>query len=286
MPSFFTSLKFYSKTVLAGITLSVCAIYGVIASAILTLIGQKRLAQWTTARCFYHLFSFIFRIRINIENPERLENLPAIIISNHQSELDILILGRIFPRGCTVTAKKQLKYIPFLGQFMSLSGTFFLDRADRSKAVETLNNALSQLKKSKRGLFMFPEGTRSYSNTPTLLPFKKGAFHLAVQAGIPIIPVCVSNTSTIMNGKAKNFNTGVIDIKVLEPIDTKGLTKDDVNDLVEATRTKMLDAINEIGYSKVGCCRARDVKPSSQPSESTHLLNEARKADVPVGTNP
>jgi lysophosphatidate acyltransferase len=189
--------------------------------------------------------------KINIDRPELLEKLPAILISNHQSELDIYMLGRIFPQRCVVTAKKQLKYLPFLGWFMSASGTFFLDRSNKQSAIDTLNNALKRLREDKGGLFMFPEGTRSYSSKPTLLPFKKGAFHLAVQAQIPIIPLVVSNTSNVYSMKSFNFNRGEINIRVLDPIPTEGLTKDDVPRLTEEVYEKMNKVIHELGMSKV-----------------------------------
>ncbi|KAG7832217.1 hypothetical protein KL920_000552 [Ogataea angusta] len=200
-----------------------------------------------------------------IEGEEKLSGLPAILISNHQSELDVFMLGRIFPKRCVVTAKKQLQLVPFLGWFMTLSGTFFLDRSDREKAIRVLNKALDDLKATSGGLFMFPEGTRSYSSKPTLLPFKKGAFHLAVQAQIPIIPLVVSNTSNIYSLKERNFNTGTIKVKVLDPISTEGLTKDDVNKLVEATYAKMEAEIRRVGMSAV----AGDVS-----GESEALLSE------------
>lgn len=245
------TVKFYSKTVLALLTLTTCAIYGVVSSIILRLLGKKELCQWSTARCFYYMFSTLFDIKIEIDHPERLEKLPGIIIGNHQSALDILILGKIFPKGCFVTSKESLRYVPFLGWFMALSGTFFINRSNREKAVNTLNKALQDLKKNKHGIFIFPEGTRSHSLSPTLLPFKKGAFHMAVEAGIPIIPMVASNTSSLVNGSKKNFENGVIKIKVLEPIKTEGLTKDDVNDLVTKTRDLMLELVNELGLSAV-----------------------------------
>ncbi|KAG7880053.1 hypothetical protein KL935_000586 [Ogataea polymorpha] len=238
----------------------ISASYGVLCSVVLSLIGKRNLAQWSTARFYYYLFSTVMRITIEIEGEEKLSGLPAILISNHQSELDVFMLGRIFPKRCVVTAKKQLQLVPFLGWFMTLSGTFFLDRSDREKAIRVLNKALEDLKATSGGLFMFPEGTRSYSSRPTLLPFKKGAFHLAVQAQIPIIPLVVSNTSNIYSLKERNFNTGTIKVKVLEPISTEGLTKDDVNKLVEATYANMEEEIRKIGMSVV----AGDVSGESE----------------------
>lgn len=243
--------KFITKGVVALNILLVSAIYGVLSSVFLSLIGKRDISQWSTARFYYTLFSFIMGTRINIDRPNLLENLPAILISNHQSELDIYMLGRIFPKRCVVTAKKQLKYIPFLGWFMAASGTFFLDRSNKEKAIQTLNNALDNLKANKGGLFMFPEGTRSYSSKPALLPFKKGAFHLAVQAQIPIIPLVVSNTSNLYSTKLYNFNRGEINIKVLDPIPTEGLTKDDVAKLTQDVYEKMNKVVAELGMSKV-----------------------------------
>ncbi|TID28712.1 hypothetical protein CANINC_002339 [Pichia inconspicua] len=243
--------KFITKGVVALNILLISATYGFLSSIFLTIIGKKDISQWSTARFYYNLFSFIMGTNINIDRPELLEKLPAILISNHQSELDIYMLGRIFPKKCVVTAKKQLKYIPFLGWFMSASGTFFLDRSNKESAIQTLNKALDKLKTNKGGLFMFPEGTRSYSNKPILLPFKKGAFHLAVQAQIPIIPLVVSNTSNIYSLKEYNFNRGEINIKVLDPIPTEGLTKDDVTKLTHEVYDKMNQAVSELGMSKV-----------------------------------
>ncbi|KAG0683022.1 1-acylglycerol-3-phosphate O-acyltransferase [Pichia californica] len=247
----FKKIKFITKGIVALNVLLVSATYGVLCSIYFTIIRKRDLAQWSTARFYYYLFSFIMGMKINVDKPELLEKLPAILISNHQSELDIYMLGRIFPQKCVVTAKKQLKYIPFLGWFMSASGTFFLDRSNRESAIHTLNNALNTLKENKGGLFMFPEGTRSYSSNPILLPFKKGAFHLAVQAQIPIIPIVVSNTSNLYSIKLFNFNSGEINIKVLDPIPTEGLTKDDVPKLTEEVYEKMNNVVKELGMSNI-----------------------------------
>lgn len=249
--NFFKKFKFVTKGIVALNVLLLSATYGVLCSVYFAITRRRNLAQWSTARFYYNIFSFVMGMRINIDKPELLEKLPAILISNHQSELDIYMLGRIFPPKCVVTAKKQLKYLPFLGWFMSASGTFFLDRSNRESAIRTLNNALDQLKENKGGLFMFPEGTRSYSSTPTLLPFKRGAFHLAVQAQIPIIPVIVSNTSNLYSMKLFNFNRGEINIKVLDPIPTLGLTKDDVPGLTEKVYGMMNQAVKELGMSTV-----------------------------------
>lgn len=241
---------YYLGTFLSVALLLVCAVYGTVSSIIFKLIGKQHLSQWSTARCYYYVMKYGMGIDVKVIGEEKLANKPFVIISNHQSTLDIIVLGRIFPKGCTVTAKKSLKYVPFLGWFMALSGTFFLDRNNREKSVKTLNRGLQQIKEKKRTLWIFPEGTRSYATDLDILPFKKGAFHLAQQGNIPIVPVVVSNTSTIMNPKNKIFNRGVITVKVLDPVSTDGLAKEDVGKFSEAIRESMLKELKEIGYSK------------------------------------
>lgn len=240
---------YYIRSTLAVVVLCGCALYGVTASIVLTLVGKQHLAQWATARCFYYSMALVLGIDVKVENEHYLENKPYIIVSNHQSALDILMLGRVFPQGCTITSKKSLKYTPFLGWFMTLSGTLFLERADRQKSVETLNRSLEVLKREKRSLWIFPEGTRSYSTSLNILPFKKGAFHLARQGKIPVIPVVVSNTSTLMNPKWKVFNRGCIVARIMKPVPTDHLGAEDVGKFSEALREDMISELQDLAYS-------------------------------------
>ncbi|AGO10917.1 AaceriAFR592Wp [[Ashbya] aceris (nom. inval.)] len=244
----FGKVIFYAKSTVAVLLVSTCAVYGMVASLVLSVVGKRHLAQWTTARAFYFLGGCL-GISIKLINSERLGQLPAVIVSNHQSELDVLLLGRAFPPGCTVTAKESLRWVPILGWFMALSGTVFLDRSNRSKSVQSLNSSLERLKRNKQAAWIFPEGTRSYSTELQLLPFKKGAFHLAQQAKIPVIPVVMCNTSTVFNPRLGIFNRGKITAKVLEPIDTSNMTKDDVDKLVQDVHAKMQAEYEALGYA-------------------------------------
>ena len=154
-------------------------------------------------------------ITFTIEDPNDWLNTtrPAVFIGNHQTELDVLMLGCIFPKYCSVTAKKSLKSVPFLGWFMSLSGSVFIDRSNSNDARAAMAGAANEITTEKQSVYMFPEGTRSYSKEPTLLPFKKGAFHLAVQAGVPIVPVVVANYSHVLYMKGWRFRSGSIPVK-------------------------------------------------------------------------
>lgn len=96
---------------------------------------------------------------------------------------------------------------------MSLSGTVFIDRGNAKDARQAMAGAATEIRDEKQSVYMFPEGTRSYAKEPTLLPFKKGAFHLAVQAGVPIVPVVVACYSDVLHVQSWRFRSGKIPVK-------------------------------------------------------------------------
>ncbi|KAH8425524.1 1-acylglycerol-3-phosphate O-acyltransferase SLC1 [Aspergillus melleus] len=235
---------FVARCLAAYGSLLLCATYGVIASIILRLVGYGRVSQWATARSFKWVMRCTTGVQFKIvSGNEHLSTRPAVFISNHQSELDVLMLGAVFPPYCSVTAKKSLRHVPVLGWFMALSRTVFIDRANRETAVKAFDSAADEMRTHRQSVFIFPEGTRSYSDDPEMLPFKKGAFHLAVKAGVPIVPVVVESYSHILSPRNMRFNAGTIDIKVLPPISTEGLTPADVDDLTKSTQQSMLKTL-------------------------------------------
>ncbi|KAF3911756.1 hypothetical protein AA313_de0206085 [Arthrobotrys entomopaga] len=242
--------RFGARIMVAYILLVACALYGVVTSIILTIIGKKGIAQWVVARAFRHTMCPAMGVEFEVENEEGMwSDRPVVFVGNHQSELDILVLGRIFPKYCSVSAKKSLKHMPFLGWFMALSGTVFIDRANRQSALTAFDGAAKDMKERRQSVWIFPEGTRSYATSPMLLPFKKGAFHLAVQAQVPIVPVVIQNYSHVFNIKALSFESGVIKVKVLPKIETKGMTgaKAEVDTMVESVRNSMLEELEGMG---------------------------------------
>lgn len=206
---------FVARSLASYMSLVVAALYGVFASIALRIVGKQQIAQWTAGRAFKWLMAASTGIAFEIIDPEKhLEKVrPAVFIGNHQTELDVLMLGTMFPPYCSVTAKKSLKNWPFLGWFMALSGTVFIDRKNAKDARQAMSGAADEIKTRKQSVYMFPEGTRSYAKDPTLLPFKKGAFHLAVQAGVPIVPVIVANYSHVLYLKDFTFKSGKIPCK-------------------------------------------------------------------------
>ncbi|KAH0290955.1 1-acylglycerol-3-phosphate O [Aureobasidium namibiae CBS 147.97] len=240
-------LSFAARSIASFSALIFCACYGVAASIVLRLVGYGGLSQWTTARAFKWTMWLLTGVEFVITDKHAsLKVRPGIIVGNHQTELDVLMLGCVFPPYTSVTAKSSLKYVPFLGQFMALSKTVFINRTSRTAALAAFSQAAETMHAEQQSVFIFPEGTRSYANTPTLLPFKKGAFHLAVQAQVPIVPVVVANYSNVLDVKRKIFNSGKIPVSVLKPVETKGLTKDDVDALVERVQKDMAEELVRI----------------------------------------
>ena len=196
-------------------TLVLCALYGVVVSLFLTLVGYKGNSQWATARAFKYTMWLATGVRFKIlgGSDKHLWNTrPAVFVGNHQTALDVLLLGAIFPKYCSVTSKKSLKKTPFLGWFMALSGTVFIDRADRKSAFKAFDGAAKEIGEKRQSVFIFPEGTRSNASEPVLLPFKKGAFHLAIQAKVPIVPVVAANYSGVLSIKEWRFRRGDIPV--------------------------------------------------------------------------
>jgi lysophosphatidate acyltransferase len=205
---------FFARLLASYISLLIASSYGVIASIFLRAVGYGRISQWATARCFKYVMWFTTGTTFTIEDPNDWLNTtrPAVFIGNHQTELDVLMLGCIFPKYCSITAKKSLKKTPFLGWFMTLSGSVFIDRTNSNDARAAMAGAANEITRKRQSVYMFPEGTRSYSKEPMLLPFKKGAFHLAVQAGVPIVPVIAANYSDVLYVKGWTFKSGTIPV--------------------------------------------------------------------------
>jgi 1-acyl-sn-glycerol-3-phosphate acyltransferase len=174
---------------------------------------------------------------------------PAIFVANHQSFADLGIVGLFTPNRCVCVAKRSLQYIPFFGQVWSATGNLFIDRQKASQSVAVLGNAASSMKQKDLSIWIFVEGTRNRTVPGGLLPFKKGAFHMAVQNQVPIVPVIVSDCSEVCDGLGlpkSSSTTREVRIQALDPIETEGKGAEDVAALAEATRASMLAGLTRI----------------------------------------
>ncbi|EGS17679.1 putative 1-acylglycerol-3-phosphate protein [Thermochaetoides thermophila DSM 1495] len=256
---------FVGRALASYFALVVSSLFGVTAAIVLRLVGYGQLSQWVVARFFKYAMLVTTGVNFVAEDPNGyLEKVrPAVFVANHQTELDVCMLGSIFPKWCSMTAKSSLRHTPFLGWFMTLSGTIFLNRSNTAEARKKMSGAANEIRNKRQSVYIFPEGTRSYTKDPVLLPFKKGAFHLAVQAQVPIVPIVVANYSHILWIKGLIFRSGTIPVKVLDPIPTTGMTAEDVDKLTQTTRELMLKELVELTARARGEANAT---PVSRPT--------------------
>lgn len=176
-----------------------------------------------------------------------LENLyaatPCIYVGNHQSAMDMATFGVIFPKNTKVIGKSELRWIPVFGFFLWFAGNILINRARKDKAISGLDQVVADVRNKGVSVFIFPEGTRNKSGTG-LLPFKKGAFHMAIAAGIPVVPMVCSGLKNVAILEKARIRGGTVTVKVLPPIATTGLTKADVDQLSAKVREAMLAALS------------------------------------------
>lgn len=138
-----------------------------------------------------------------------------IFVSNHQSTLDIPSIIRSIPINLYFIAKKELKWIPFLGQYVWATGMIFIDRSNRKKAIQSLNKAGKLINKGK-SVLAFPEGTRSLDGN--LQKFKKGSFMLAIQHEIEIVPIAIEGTCKVLPSRGRRFTPNNIKVSLSKPV--------------------------------------------------------------------
>nr|XP_006817006.1 PREDICTED: 1-acyl-sn-glycerol-3-phosphate acyltransferase alpha-like [Saccoglossus kowalevskii] len=143
-------------------------------------------------------------------------------------------------------AKRSLLYAGTFGIASLLCGVIFVDRFNPKKARATIDKVVNTIKTRKTKVWMYPEGTRSAGTDKSMLPFKKGAFHIAIKAQVPIIPVVISNYKDCYDPRGHTFEQINVKVCVLPPIPTEGKTVDDVNQLTEDVWEVMLQTYNKI----------------------------------------
>lgn len=166
---------------------------------------------------------------------------PAVFIFNHQSAVDVLVMIKLLRRDLTAVAKKEIASVPILGQLFRLADVAFVERGNTEQAIAALEPAVRKLR-SGISLAISPEGTRTV--TPRLGRFRKGAFHLALQAGVPVVPVVIRNAGEIMWKGARTIRSGVVQVVVHEPAPTTGWTVQGLDAEVARIRQLYLDTLD------------------------------------------
>lgn len=202
-----------------------------------------------------HVFTFgrmfaamskVFGITLELRIPEdAYQRGQAVYIANHQNNWDLFtISSAVTPKVVTV-GKKSLAWMPLFGQLYWLTGNILIDRANKTKAKGTINQVVDSIKNSDVSVWMFPEGTRSRGRG--LLPFKTGAFHAAMGAEVPVIPIVCSSTRHL---NLNRWNNGHVIVEMLPPVTVEEYKDKSVRDLsnqcYEAMKVKLEELDKEV----------------------------------------
>jgi putative phosphoserine phosphatase/1-acylglycerol-3-phosphate O-acyltransferase len=214
------------------------------ASALVALANRsQREGANTLLSAWPDLATALAGVELEVTGEEHLwSHRPAVFIFNHQSAVDTLLVAKLLRRDFTGIAKREIRRNPIFGPAFAFAGVVFIDRADSAKAIEALAPALKALREG-RSLAIAPEGTRS--RTRRLGPFKKGAFHLAMQARVPIVPIVFQNALDVLPRGALVLRPANVRAVVLPPVDTSRWTRSGLDAEIEKIRKQYLEVLGD-----------------------------------------
>ncbi len=188
------------------------------------------------ARAWSRLILRAARVRVALENAESIDpDRPQVLVANHVSWFDVLALAAYIPGPYSFVAKKELEGIPLFGPAWLACGHISIDRQDRGSAIASLEAAGKRLEEDRPTVILFPEGTRS--PTGELRSFKKGAFVLAIQAGVEVVPAAILGSREVMAKGSWRIRTGrTITVRFGTPIPVEGLGMEDRDGLMHRSR--------------------------------------------------
>lgn len=196
---------------------------------VLALLGYGDLGSRTLAVAWAKLNSRVLGMTVTIEGLEYLRPKQSYVITaNHISALDILLIYGYLPTELKWVMKKELRRVPILGAACQAMGHIIIDRSNATSAVESIQNAAHKLVNGMCILF-FPEGTRTKPGN--LVPFKKGAFRLAIDLSLPVLPMTIEGTERLLPTETLNWRPGAVTLRIHPEISTLGLSSNQVDAL-------------------------------------------------------
>ncbi len=186
----------------------------------------------------------LYGIGIHLMQSHPLPQESAIYIANHSSQLDIAVVVRVISKGLFFVAKKELTRVPLLGQYMTAMGMIFVDRGNRERAIQSMNEAAAKVVAGKN-LVTFPEGTRSKDEI--FSPFKKGSFVIAQKSNIPIVPIAIKGASKALAKGSFIGRSTDIHVCIGEAIYPNHYPNHSPGELAQLAQEKMQEMYNQLG---------------------------------------
>lgn len=208
------------------------------------LTGSVRESQNFASSVFGDYAAALIGLKLNVKDEHYVwENRPAVFVFNHQSKADVIIIAKLLRRDIAGVGKKELKQFPLIGQILEFAGVVFIDRQNSASAIEAMSPLVDAMRYEGKSVVIAPEGTRALS--PRLGPFKKGAFHLAIQAGVPVVPIVIHNAIDVAPKGDFVFRSATVDVEVLPPIDTSDWQEKTIDKHVAEVRNQFLKALHQ-----------------------------------------
>ncbi len=235
-------LHFYFGFFFGGLWFLLCSAAGIVW---LLIRPRNRQTLYVYGKVFCRGLTRMMGWRVEVENRERMEAFrPCVIVANHQSFLDVVTFGSVFPRRTVSAGKREIGRIPVFGWFYRLSGNLIIDRSDARQARDSLEKAAESMRAERIAVWFMPEGHRNTS--AELLAFKSGAFRLAIAAGAPIIPIVAGPLAVIVDTNRHRARRGRLRIRVLDPVPTEGLTAKDATPLALEVHARMQATLEQL----------------------------------------
>ncbi len=208
------------------------------------LTGSQREAMNFSTGLFGDIATALTGCELEVTGEENLwTSRPCIFVFNHQSKADVMILAKLIRRDMGGVAKKEVRDTPVIGKLMELAGTVFIDRANARSAIKAMAPLIDAIKVDGKSIVIAPEGTRTLS--PKLGPFKKGAFHMAIQAGVPMVPIVIHNAGDVAPKNEFLMRPAKVRVEVLPAVDTSNWSVRTMNDHVAEVRGMFLEALGQ-----------------------------------------
>lgn len=189
----------------------------------------------------------VFGMSLKIRGENYLNERPCVFISNHQNNMDLIVMGAICPPRTVTLGKIEILYIPLFGLVYWLFGNILIVRGNKQKSKKSMVKVTETIRNKDISVWIMPEGTRSRGRG--LLPFKSGAFRTAIDAQVPIVPICLNNYHHLID--PKKVKSGVVNCEVLPPIETKGLSMSDASDLAKRCHELMKNKIDQLDKESI-----------------------------------
>jgi 1-acyl-sn-glycerol-3-phosphate acyltransferase len=227
---FFAAYKWIVLVPVVGVS---TALFGGLCLVLCLVTPPATAGRWC-GRAWARVNAVASLMRVDVEGEKYIEGGRSYVVTaNHQSQLDILVIYGWLDMDFRWVMKKELRKVPVLGVCCEKLGHIFVDRTDRTAAIEALNSAKENIG-GGTSIFFFPEGTRSRNGK--MLPFKKGAFRMAAELQLPVLPVSITGTHTMLPPGSLRFRPGAARLVIHPPIETVGRGPEQVSELIRQAR--------------------------------------------------